>query len=113
MVGSSDDPQPKPAPSSAVASDRNRTPMAEPDSRDVVPPLTRSAIDSLPQGTDKHSEKRWKKVREKLRKQDYDGAIRELEKLLDKSPNDAQARELLAQLRAQRTDPTHRHDDDD
>jgi serine/threonine-protein kinase len=62
---------------------------------------------------DGKQEERWRKVQEKLDRGDLKGAEKELERILDRSPDDSEARDLLERVRASREHGPGRRGEDD
>jgi hypothetical protein len=52
---------------------------------------------------DEKQEERWRKVQEKLEDGDLKGAEKELRKILERDPDDGEARDLLERIRSQRS----------
>jgi outer membrane protein assembly factor BamD (BamD/ComL family) len=76
------------------------------DRREPSFPVTQPAVWSTPVSSDrdrdKHEEKRWRKIQDKLRDGDLGAAESELRKLLDRNPDDPEARELLERIQLER-----------
>ena len=62
---------------------------------------------------DGKQEERWRKVQEKLDRGDLKGVEKELERILDRSPDDSEARDLLERVRASREHGPGRRGEDD